>query len=141
MISPRCKRTKILRSVDNMSMNVQLTYDLGLLRATTTGHFSIKEAERTFLEIIDAILKHNARKVLFDGLKITGKPDVMERFYYGEFVAKEVMNCVVGRKISHAPKFAYLLRPPVLDANRFGETVAANRGMIVKTFETLEDAS
>jgi hypothetical protein len=124
-----------------MSMNVQLSYDLGLLRATTTGHFSIKEAERTFLEIIDAIIRHNARKVLFDGLEITGKPDTMERFFYGEFVAKAIMDCVVGRKISDAPKFAYLLRPPVLDPNRFGETVASNRGMIVKTFETLEEAT
>lgn len=123
-----------------MSMIIQLTHDSGLLRATSTGHFSVPEATRTFLEVIDGIIKYNATKVLFDGREITGEPLTMERFYYGEFVAQAVMNCIISGKISHVPKFAYVLRPPVLDPDRFGETVAKNRGMKVKTFETLEDA-
>ena len=121
-----------------MSMNIKLTYDSGLLRATTTGRFSIEEAKRTFLEVMDAIAKHDASKVLFDGREITGKPEDMERFYYGEFTARTVMNYA---KVSHCPIFTYVLIPPVLDPDRFGETVAKNRGMIVKTFETLENAT
>lgn len=130
-----------MRSGDKMSMNIQLTYDSGLLRVTTTGRFSITEAKRTFLEIIDAIKKYSAKTVLLDGREITGKPDIMERFYYGEFAAQAVMNYVIHDRPSHSPVFAYVLRPPVLDPNRFGETVALNRGMVVKTFETLEDAT
>ena len=63
----------------------------------------------------------------------------MERFYYGEFAAFEVRK-QVHLSGGDAPGFAYVLKPPVLDRQRFGETVAVNRGMIVKTFESREDA-
>ena len=39
-----------------------------------------------------------------------------------------------------AIQFAYVLKEPVLDPERFGKTVAVNRGMLVKTFDNLEDA-
>ena len=32
-------------------------------------------------------------------------------------------------------KFAYIIHQPLRDPDRFGETVAVNRGMNVKTFE------
>ena len=38
------------------------------------------------------------------------------------------------------PKFAYALKSPVLDAERFGEIVARNRGMKVKAFESVQEA-
>ena len=38
------------------------------------------------------------------------------------------------------PRFAYVAHAPVRDPERFGETVAVNRGMNVKVFETPEDA-
>lgn len=123
------------------SMDIDIANDSGFLRAIATGRFSIAEAERTFLEVIDAITSHNARKVLFDGRQITGKPEVMERFYYSEFVAQAVTDCVYRAKLSFSPVFAYVLRPPVLDPDRFGENVAVNRGMVVKTFDNTEDAT
>ncbi len=39
-----------------------------------------------------------------------------------------------------ASAFAHVLKEPVLDPQRFGETVALNRGMNVRTFDNLEDA-
>ena len=39
-----------------------------------------------------------------------------------------------------APRFAYVMHEPLRDPTRLGETVAVNRGMNVKTFETPEDA-
>jgi hypothetical protein len=38
------------------------------------------------------------------------------------------------------PRFAYVLHEPLRDPHRYGEIVAANRGMLVKTFETPEVA-
>ena len=62
----------------------------------------------------------------------------MERFYYGEFVAGETQKIVVDHKI--VPRFAYVLHEPLRDKTRLGETVAVNRGMNVKTFETPKEA-
>lgn len=52
---------------------------------------------------------------------------------YGEFAAK------LSRAICHVPRFAYVLIPPMLDPGRLGETVAVNRGMVVKAFDNLND--
>ena len=64
---------------------------------------------------------------------------MVERFYYGEFAAEAVAK-FTAHGVSGATQFAYLLEVPVLDPERFGETVAVNRGMLVKTFDNLPDA-
>jgi len=119
-------------------MNVTVTPEPEFLRAEVSGEFSLAEAERTFLEVLDAIDVQN-EKVLFDGRQITGELTTMERFYYGEFVALNLSR--YSEQSGHpAPQFAYVLQEPVLDPERFGETVAANRGMNVKAFDNLEAA-
>ena len=111
----------------------------GFLNVAAVGEFSLQEAERTFLEMLEAVARYKVEKVLFDGRRLTGAPDTMERFYYGEFAADSVFK-FRDRGISTATKFAYVLKEPVLDPRRFGETVAVNRGMYVKAFDNLEDA-
>ena len=54
----------------------------------------------------------------------------MERFYYGEFAARETRRIVVEHKIY--PRFAYVIHVPLRDPAKFGETVAVNRGMILR---------
>ena len=103
------------------------------------GEFSLEEAKRTFLEILEAVAQCNVDKVLFDGRKIVGEPATIERFYYGEFVAQAVGR-FADRGVSPATQFAYVLEEPVLDPQKFGETVAVNRGMFVKTFNNIEEA-
>ncbi|MGO8987644.1 MAG: hypothetical protein ACLQGU_07215 [bacterium] len=103
------------------------------------GKFSLEEAKRTFLEMLEAVALHKTEKVLFDGRKLIGKPKTMERFYYGEFAAQTVAD-YAERGVSRTTQFAYVLREPVLDPQRLGEDVAVNRGMVVKAFDSLEDA-
>jgi hypothetical protein len=116
-----------------MELTLSTRADEGLLYATYSGAFSLMEAESTFLQIIDAVERHQIQKVVVDGRKITGKPSAMERFWYGEFAAK------LSRTMRHVPQFAYVLIPPVLDPGRLGETVAVNRGMFVKAFDNLDE--
>jgi hypothetical protein len=122
-----------------MSMQIDLRRDSDLLRVCATGKFSLEEAKRTFLEMMEAVALHGIKRVLFDGRTITGDPETMERFYYGEYAAQRVAE-YQRRNASGAPRFAYVLRAPVLDRARFGETVAVNRGMVVKAFDSLEEA-
>ena len=122
-----------------MSMKLEICPKSGFLKVGAMGEFSLEEAKRTFLEMLDALARHNVKKMLFDGRGITGEPALIERFYYGEFVAQAVKE-FADRGVSRATKFAYALKEPVLDKKRFGETVAVNRGVVVKTFDNLEDA-
>ena len=122
-------------------MEFNFTFDAGnrLIRATLAGAFSLSDAETTFMRVLDALVQHQAKKVLIDGREITGEPETMERFYYGAFVADAVAD-LKKRDVSDVPQFAYVLVEPVLDRYRFGETVAANRGMSVKAFDNLGEA-
>jgi hypothetical protein len=120
-------------------MRIEMLADSDLLRVQATGEFSLEEAKRTFLEIMEGLALQGTKRVLIDGRTITGDPETIERFYYGEFAAQTVVRYEV-RGVSPATPFAYVLREPVLDPEKFGETVAVNRGMRVKVFDNPEEA-
>ena len=122
-----------------MSMALQTSAESGHLRVKAAGKFSLAEAKRTFLEILEALERHKADKVLFDGRGLKGNPEFMERFYYGAFAARGAYEYATRNRRA-SPQFAYVLQAPILDPNRFGEDVAVNRGMLVKAFDNLDDA-
>ena len=124
--------------VDIMSIQQEMHFESGLLRVDASGEFSLVEAKRAFIEVLEAIARYEAEKVLIDGRKVKGKPEVIERFYYGAFAAQETHRLAKDHRVS--PKFAYVIHEPLRDPGRFGEFVAVNRGMIMKVFETPEEA-
>ncbi len=89
--------------------------------------------------MLEAVAQNKTRKVLFDGRGIAGDPTTLERFYYGESTAQAVAKFAACGGFL-VPQFAYVLETPLLDPERFGETVAVNRGMNVKTFDNPDDA-
>ena len=117
----------------------RISAEAELLRAIVVGDFSLEAAKSGFLEILDAAGRHGTKKILVDGRELKGEPEVIHRFIYSTFAAAEVAKYVVEHRVG-SPQFAYVLREPVLDPQRFGETVAVNRGMRVKVFDDLEDA-
>jgi len=123
-----------------MSMKLEVCPESGFLRVDAVGEFSLAEAKRTFLEMLEAVAQHKVRKVLFDGRGLAGEPKTIERFFYGEFVARAVAEFADRGMVSRFTQFGYVLEEPVRDKRRFGEAVAVNRGMFVKTFDNLQDA-
>jgi hypothetical protein len=122
-------------------MHMTLSADVrsGLLQATLTGEFTLEAAQTTFLEVLAAAAQHGTQKILLDGRALTGAPEPMERYYYGEFIARSVLRYRMSGSL-RTSQFAYVLREPVLDPQRFGETVAVNRGMWVRIFDDLDGA-
>jgi hypothetical protein len=74
-----------------------------------------------------------------DARNVAGHIGPVERFRYGEFVAKET-HSLPERGVLPMPRFAYVLAPDVIDPERVGETAAVNRGMLVKAFTDLHEA-
>jgi hypothetical protein len=124
-----------------MSIRQEMHFESGVLKVDASGEFSLEEAKRAFLEMLQAVAQHQAEKVLFDARNLKGAPAHIERFYYGYFAATETINLVAKYRMCQAPQFAYVIHEPLRDPGRYGETVAVNRGMNVKTFETPEEAS
>ncbi|HTH38130.1 MAG TPA: hypothetical protein VL572_09195 [Pyrinomonadaceae bacterium] len=123
-----------------MSMTINISARPENLHVVAAGEFSLDEAKRTFLEMLDAIQKLGIRKVLFDGRDITGEPLLIERFYYGQFAAEHVSNLTEHGWEGEEPQFAYVLTEPVLDWLRFGEMVMRNRGVNGRAFDNTEEA-
>ncbi len=122
-----------------MAMNLQVFVESDRIRAVVTGEFSLEDAKRTFLELMDVVVRHKMEKVLIDGRDLKGNLTVMERFYFGGFTADTVDANVLDGKV-HNPQFAYILSEPVIDPYRLGESVAMNRGMRIKMFEDADKA-
>jgi len=121
-----------------MSIQQRMHFESGVLHVDATGEFSLEEAKRAFLEMLEAVVQYQAKKVLLDGRTLKGNPDYVERFYYGEFAANETRRLVLEHGIY--PRFAYVITAALRHPARLGELVATNRGMSVKTFETPADA-
>ncbi len=122
-----------------MSLQQKMHFESGLLSVDASGDFSLEDAKLAFLEMLGAVAQYKAEKILLDGRNVNGNPRDIERFYYGEFAARETRKIVVEHKI--VPRFAYVLHEPLRDPARLGETVAMNRGMVIKVFENPEDAT
>jgi hypothetical protein len=118
-----------------MSMALQMSVESGALYVTASGNFSLAEAQRTFLEMIGAVAQNKVGKVFFDGREVEGNPELMERFYFGEFAARTVVDHGLS-----CLRFACVLKEPLLDPGRFGENVAVNRGMQIKAFDDFKEA-
>ncbi len=123
-----------------MSIKQEIRPESDFLNVTAAGDFSLAEGKRTFLEMLKAVARHKVRKVLFDGRRVEGEPETMERFYYGEFAANAFAESAKLGAVARSTRFAYVLEEPVLDPKRLGETVAVNRGMLLKAFDNLQDA-
>jgi len=124
--------------LEEMSIQQNMHFQSGLLSVDASGEFSLEDAKQAFLELLKAIAHYQAEKILLDGRNVKGKPGDLERFYYGEFAARETHRIVVEHNL--VSRFAYVVHEPLRDRERLGETVAVNHGMDVKVFETLEDA-
>lgn len=101
-----------------------------------SGDFSLPEAKAKFLLIMDAVVQHQIRKVMVDVRALCGSPTMFERFDYSTFVAQNAIRNAEGCRL--AAHLVYLGDIPLIDPERFGETVARNRGASVKVYETRE---
>ena len=122
-----------------MSMILKISAESGVLHVVATGEFSLAEAKRTFIEMLEAVARNKVGKVLFDGRRLVGNPTFMERFYYGKFAGQTVVESTV-RGASPSTQFAYVLKVPMRDPEGLGEKVALSRGMRVKVFDDLDSA-
>lgn len=123
-----------------MSMRTKIVAKPHHLLVQVSGEYSLEEAKLSFLDLVDAIKKHMLGNVLYDGRELAGKPRLLERFYYGHFVAESIQDLKDRGWNGPELRFAYVLKEPVLHEQRLGEATAVSRGMNVKVFDNLNEA-
>jgi len=124
---------------ESQRMTLEISPWAELLRVTLLGRFSLAEAQRKFSEMLAAVSSHGLTNVLVDTRGLAGSPTDDERYAYAAYAAAAVAE-FDHRKLDRAPRFAYVMHAPLRDPGRFGENVAVNRGMNVRTFDRPEAA-
>ena len=104
------------------------------LHCRARGMYSFEEGCLLIRGVLAEADQRGATKVLVDGLQMGGSPTMVERYALSEFLAREMVELGIS------PRLAFLGKEPLVDPNRFGEIVARNRGVRMKTVEEMEDA-
>jgi hypothetical protein len=94
---------------------------------------SVPASARSVQEFVEAVVNGTREsghlKVLVDARQVPSQPTLLERFGYATQLAEELRGLMIA-----------IVASPGLDPERFGETVAQNRGTSLRLFPTLEEA-
>jgi len=99
------------------------------------GSYEIESTLAAYARAFEIAESNHVNAVLFEALDLTGTPPtVMDRFTMGKYVSE--LYLTYGGKI----RMAIVGSEPYIDPDRFGETVATNRGGDVGVFTSMTDA-
>ncbi len=90
-------------------------------------------------QLIETASAHKCPRILADLRKVEGTLSILQRHKIGETGAQKYHFAVAKGEISFC-RFSLVANPPLMDPNKFGETVATNRGMPVGVFPNFQDA-
>ncbi len=124
---------------DAMTLTIDIESRKDYLFATLAGVFSLRGAQEAFDRAAKAALPLGLNRILLDASAVTGKPSQDERYALGVYVADE-QRLLAAKTPPYFLRVAVYGHQPLVDPNRFGETVALNRGAKVKVSERLDEA-
>ena len=105
-------------------------------RVDAAGEFDVADARQVLAAAIEAALRHQHRKILVDCRQVTGTPSTLQRFEWAESVTRFYHRERSGVVI----RMAIVGVEPLIDRDRFGQSIAQNRGLPVKITTKLEEA-
>ena len=98
-----------------------------------SGHGPLAEAASKVIEVIAFTREQGMRNLLIDTTGWTGhkSPDTLERYEVAEAFAEAARSKV---------KVAMVVRPEMMDPDKFEVTVAKNRALVGNVFDSEKDA-
>jgi hypothetical protein len=122
-----------------MTLTIDIESRKHYLVATVSGQYSLRGAQEAYDRAMKAALPLGHTRVLIDARGVTGTPSQDERYALGLFVATE-QRLLAARTPPLFVQVAVFGHRPLIDPDRFAETVALNRGAKVKISERLDEA-
>jgi hypothetical protein len=118
---------------------MQVRYEGPLLYVALAGKMDGRLAEKTYREVLRECVAGGRTRMLIDCRELSGELSTTERYSLGKLVAEENSSAAAvatGRQI----RVALVGTEPFIDRDRFGETVARNRGAALKVTGDLDSA-
>lgn len=110
-----------------------------LYAALSGGAVDMAQAKELFKRILDSSVEHRVSRVLIDCRGVSTGISTTARFEFAGFMAEQQRRLLASSP-STASRIAFVGNPPLIDPERFGETVALNRGANVKVADNMDDA-
>jgi len=120
------------------TMTLELEPREGHVYARLSGNYSLPEAKVLSLQCLEACAQYHRSKLLLDVRSLQGSNSLTQIYEYVEFLAAEAIK--VQRQAGVALRLAFVGRPPLLDPERFGITVARNRGLAAMSTGDIDEA-
>ncbi len=115
-------------------MHVEVKVDH--LLAVFSGIFEFKTNRDLLVDILMECVTNKKNRVLFDLRLLKGNMTTYERYDIASYIANLSRQYIETSKI----QIAVVGNPPLIDPNRFGETVAKNRGLNIKVSNEMDEA-
>ena len=119
-----------------MSLMIDVIVEEDFLRLRCSGHCSLADVTKVYSQVVSAALEHDRSRVLIDAILVDGELTTMERYASSEFIASDIRQRALGK----ITRIAVCGREPLIDPQRFGETVAVNRGVNAKASTDVNEA-
>jgi len=120
-------------------MDLQITSHSNYLYVQVYGQVSLSDANAKFKQVLKAVVQNQSTRILVNCTELSGNLSTSDRYLHSEFAAKQIREYRQEHTFPSV-RFAYVLNTEIADPRRFGEIVAHNRGIIVKTFMSEQDA-
>jgi hypothetical protein len=111
---------------------------VGYLYVTLTGELAVASAQASMRELLAIAARQRQPRMLIDCARLSGgdwTPD--DRYAFGSFLATEVQR--VASQFPAFPRIAIYAVAPLMDPNRYTQTVANNRGAQVRASDSLQE--
>jgi hypothetical protein len=109
----------------------------GYLYVTVTGQLDVAGAQAALAEMFGLAARAHLSRILLDCSRVAGEWGPDERYTVGSFIAAEMERR--ASQFPQRPRLAIYAVAPLMDPNRYTQTVATNRGALVRSSDSLQE--
>ena len=119
-----------------MGIGIEVRVEPGHIYLQCKGTYSLAGAKRVFQSAVDSALESDRSRVLVDVFGITGNIPMIDRYEVAVFLAEYIIAQALGK----IRRIVVVGHEPPIDPDRFGETVAVNRGVNLGVATSIDEA-
>jgi hypothetical protein len=109
----------------------------GYLYVSVTGELTVADAENALLEVLAIAARQAQPRILIDCSRLQAEWTPDDRYAVGTFLAAQVER--MAPQFPQTPRIAIYAVAPLMDPNRYMQTVATNRGAQLRSSDSLQE--
>ncbi len=118
-------------------LHTELEPRRGYLYAMLSGDLTLAGAKAAYTAILQGAAQYAQTRILMDCTRIRGTWTPDERLAFGAYMAEEQAR--LASQLKSPPQVAILAVAPLMDPSRFTQTVANNRGVRMRSSDSLQE--